>query len=282
MRRQELERLVQAPLCFLVLTADGRLVRLAHTAHRALDDARLGLGALGLEDRDSRLLTRRARSFVALAGELAQPLDLALDCAKDRCLGGRRLAPGEELSATVTVFAESAYGVRVSAERPPVTPFTVQVKVDGVVAGELNYRVDSNGGATTRVQTVNLTRGAHTIAVVNGSEPIDLYSVTVAQELVPPTPDQRALHYRLLGIEAGQAPLDPRAAVERFALVHADRLILTKLDEAEGLGGLLAVIGQADRPVSYLTTGQAVPDDLEPADRRRLARLILGDDTVIV
>jgi flagellar biosynthesis protein FlhF len=27
--------------------------------------------------------------------------------------------------------------------------------------------------------------------------------------------------------------------------------------------------------LSYLTTGQAVPDDIEPADRKRLARLIL-------
>src|SRR3954454_16615396 len=71
-----------------------------------------------------------------------------------------------------------------------------------------------------------------------------------------------------------------RAAVERFAVAHADRLILTKLDEADGLGGVLAVLGHADRPVSYLTTGQAVPDDIEPADRARLARLILGQDVV--
>lgn len=71
-----------------------------------------------------------------------------------------------------------------------------------------------------------------------------------------------------------------RAAVERFALVQADRLILTKLDEADGLGGVLSVLGQADRPVSYLTTGQAVPDDIEPANRTRLARLILGHEAV--
>jgi flagellar biosynthesis protein FlhF len=71
-----------------------------------------------------------------------------------------------------------------------------------------------------------------------------------------------------------------RAAVERFSPVGADRLILTKLDEADGLGGVLAVLGQAGRPVSYLTTGQAVPDDIEPADRARLARLILGQEAV--
>lgn len=82
----------------------------------------------------------------------------------------------------------------------------------------------------------------------------------------------------VLSATSGERSL--RAAVERFAAARADRLILTKLDEADGLGGVLAVIGQANRPVSYLTTGQAVPDDLEPADRRRLARLILGHEVV--
>ena len=82
----------------------------------------------------------------------------------------------------------------------------------------------------------------------------------------------------VLSAVAGERSL--RAAVERFAMVHADRLILTKLDEADGLGGILAVLGQADRPVSYITTGQAVPDDIEPADRSRLAALILGQETV--
>ena len=57
-----------------------------------------------------------------------------------------------------------------------------------------------------------------------------------------------------------------------------DRLILTKLDEADRLGGILGVLGISGRPVSYVTTGQAVPDDIEPADRDRLARLILDQE----
>ena len=80
----------------------------------------------------------------------------------------------------------------------------------------------------------------------------------------------------VLSAVAGQRSL--RAAVERFAMVHVDRLILTKLDEADSLGGVLGVLGMSSRPVSYLTTGQAVPDDIEPADRKRLARLILRQE----
>jgi len=71
-----------------------------------------------------------------------------------------------------------------------------------------------------------------------------------------------------------------RQAVLRFAAARADRLILTKLDEAEGLGPALAVAAEAGLPLSYLTTGQAVPDDIEPADRARLARLALGHEPV--
>ena len=57
-----------------------------------------------------------------------------------------------------------------------------------------------------------------------------------------------------------------------------DRLILTKLDEADSLGGFLAVLAGSGRPLSYVTTGQAVPDDIEPADRKRLARLIFRQE----
>jgi flagellar biosynthesis protein FlhF len=97
----------------------------------------------------------------------------------------------------------------------------------------------------------------------------------LADFLAAARPDEVHL---VLSAVAGERSL--RASVERFALVQADRLILTKLDEADGLGAVLAVLGQAGRPVSYITTGQAVPDDIEPADRGRLARLILGQEVI--
>ena len=128
----------------------------------------------------------------------------------------RRVEPGEELSIDVTVLADAPYSLRVSAERPPVTPFTIRLEVDGSGVGELSYARDSNGGATARSQTANLARGFHKISLVNGSEPIDLYSLTVTQQQETPTPDHAALHYRLLRMEPGQAPLDPRAAAERL------------------------------------------------------------------
>ena len=66
---------------------------------------------------------------------------------------------------------------------------------------------------------------------------------------------------------------------ERFAAVGATALLLTKLDEANGLGNVLPVLRCSGLPLSYLTDGQNVPDDIEVAEARRLARLILQLDT---
>jgi len=70
------------------------------------------------------------------------------------------------------------------------------------------------------------------------------------------------------------------AALERFSTVRADpapHIIFTKLDEAVSFGVLLNVARTASKVLSYLTTGQDVPDNIEVGQPRRLARLILGE-----
>ncbi len=63
---------------------------------------------------------------------------------------------------------------------------------------------------------------------------------------------------------------------QRFAAVGTTALVLTKLDEAPALGNVLPVLRSSKLPLSYLTNGQNVPDDIETADAHRLARLILA------
>lgn len=66
-------------------------------------------------------------------------------------------------------------------------------------------------------------------------------------------------------------------AIERFTEVRVDRMIFTKLDEAPHVGVLLNVLHKVNKPLSYVTTGQDVPDDIEVGQSRRLAQLILGN-----
>lgn len=48
--------------------------------------------------------------------------------------------------------------------------------------------------------------------------------------------------------------------------------ILTKLDEATSIGAGISVLIQNHMPVSYLTDGQKIPEDLQPADAATLVR----------
>ena len=80
----------------------------------------------------------------------------------------------------------------------------------------------------------------------------------------------------VLSLTAGVSSL--RAACEKFATANTTALILTKLDEAAGMGSLLTAARKLPLPVSYLTTGQDVPDDMECANASRMARLVLGQE----
>ena len=67
-----------------------------------------------------------------------------------------------------------------------------------------------------------------------------------------------------------------REVLERFLPLGVNRVIVTKLDEAATFGVLLNVSTDADRPLSYVTTGQGVPEDILAADRESLAECILS------
>jgi flagellar biosynthesis protein FlhF len=67
---------------------------------------------------------------------------------------------------------------------------------------------------------------------------------------------------------------------EQFAVAGTTALVLTKLDEAASLGSLLPLVRASRLPLSYLTHGQNVPDDIAPADARRVAHAVLGMEAI--
>lgn len=64
--------------------------------------------------------------------------------------------------------------------------------------------------------------------------------------------------------------------LDKFSGVGIDRIAFTKLDEAVGVGVILNIAHRLDVQLSYLTTGQDVPDDIEIGNRRRIAELVLN------
>jgi len=63
----------------------------------------------------------------------------------------------------------------------------------------------------------------------------------------------------------------------RFREFNYDRVILTKVDECSQFGTLYDVLNEIGKPVSYITTGQNVPRDIEKASPEKLAKLILDN-----
>jgi len=67
-------------------------------------------------------------------------------------------------------------------------------------------------------------------------------------------------------ISASMKEKDAHFAVENFAPEYVQQFIFTKLDETTSFGSILNLCVKAKKPVSYLTTGQNVPDDIRQAD----------------
>ncbi len=65
---------------------------------------------------------------------------------------------------------------------------------------------------------------------------------------------------------------------KNFRAVPYHRVVITKLDEAVRRGVLLDLFQAAKAPVSYITCGQEVPQDIQPASVERLEGLLLGDE----
>jgi flagellar biosynthesis protein FlhF len=61
----------------------------------------------------------------------------------------------------------------------------------------------------------------------------------------------------------------------RFKPVGYQSIIFTKLDESRHFGMIYNVIDQERKPVSYVTNGQNVPQDIEKTDAGRLAKIIM-------
>jgi flagellar biosynthesis protein FlhF len=63
--------------------------------------------------------------------------------------------------------------------------------------------------------------------------------------------------------------------IDSYSDVAVSRLIFTKLDETSSYGAILNVINKCKKPLSYVTVGQSVPDDIEVANSSRLADLLI-------
>jgi flagellar biosynthesis protein FlhF len=64
--------------------------------------------------------------------------------------------------------------------------------------------------------------------------------------------------------------------VKQYSSFNYDNLIVTKIDESRRFGILYDIIKKAKKPVSFLTCGQNVPQDIKEVTPQKMANLIMG------
>lgn len=78
-------------------------------------------------------------------------------------------------------------------------------------------------------------------------------------------------------ISATTKPKDCKSIINSYNFIENYKLIFTKVDETSSLGVLLNVRELTGKSLSYVTTGQSVPDDIEIADAENISKKLLGN-----
>ncbi len=68
---------------------------------------------------------------------------------------------------------------------------------------------------------------------------------------------------------------DAKQIMNKFSQVNPDKIIFTKIDETGSVGMIVNLLNDNRYSLSYITTGQSVPDDIERANSEVLANLLL-------
>ena len=73
---------------------------------------------------------------------------------------------------------------------------------------------------------------------------------------------------------------DIKHIIEGYQILHYNSIIVTKLDETSTYGSILNILEFAKIPLSFVSTGQNVPDDIKELSIDKIVNLILGEDTI--
>ncbi len=80
---------------------------------------------------------------------------------------------------------------------------------------------------------------------------------------------------KLVVMAAPSNDYDLAATVSAYSRLGCTRSLVTKVDESGHLGPVINTLFRSGLPLSFLTTGQRVPEDIEPASPRRLAWMLM-------
>jgi len=262
--------------------SDRRHVEPTRTVDRTTDEITARLQAAGLDDVLARDVARalpvgRRRGATAQAIRLTLAEQLAPLAATDDSYSPIEVFVGPPGVGKTTTIAKIA-----AQERARYGKRLGLLSADGFRVGaveQLRLYAEIIGSPLTVARTPSELERALASAKrpllldTAGRSPSD----DVSREMLRVLAGRRGVRTHLV-IAAGTPAAAARRMFDRFEDARPTRLVITKLDEAESLAPLVALLRDRQLPISYLGTGQNVPEDLERATPPALAAWVAGDD----
>lgn len=73
---------------------------------------------------------------------------------------------------------------------------------------------------------------------------------------------------------------DIREIMKQYKPFGYESVIITKIDETTRCGSLISLLDEQNQKVSYITTGQMVPQDIEVATKKKIMSLLVGNKQI--
>ncbi len=106
-----------------------------------------------------------------------------------------------------------------------------------------------------------------------GKSPRDFSSLAQMNELISACGRSVEIH---LAVSATTKSGDIREIMDLFEPFRYQGVVLTKLDETNCVGNLISILSEKKKPISYITDGQMVPQDIEKASVKKMVGYLDG------
>lgn len=84
---------------------------------------------------------------------------------------------------------------------------------------------------------------------------------------------------KILCVSANTKKNDLREIFKAFGKINFNSVIITKVDESSYIGSVIDVADKFNKPISYYTNGQEVPNDISVADPNKIVDMIISPET---
>jgi len=84
---------------------------------------------------------------------------------------------------------------------------------------------------------------------------------------------------KVLCVSANTKKIDLNEVFRAFNVMDFNSVVITKVDETSYIGNVVDIADKYNKPISYVTNGQEVPNDIIVADAEKIVDLMMGSIT---